>query len=298
MPSALLRDAEAAMNRAKRLGHGRVELVDRELQKQAITRLDAEVALRRAIDERELLVYYQPIVALPDKAIRGVEALVRWRRAGTNELVAPDQFIPLAEETGLISEIGDWVLHTAIQEVGEWARRRLVDDNFELSVNVSAHQLTEPDLTAKVANALTGWDRPPSCLWLEITESAVMRDPVLAEQTLWSLHSLGVCLALDDFGVGHSSLGQLARSLPISVLKLDRSFVAGMDAPRDRGIVEAAASLARALDLASVAEGVERPEQARELAAIGFPLAQGFHFGRPVPGEQIVELLRAPAVIA
>jgi diguanylate cyclase (GGDEF)-like protein len=294
-PNAMLRDAEAAMFRAKRLGRGRVELVDRDLQRQAITRLDAELALRRAIDEQELLVHYQPIVSLPEGTIRGVEALVRWRPADTGELVPPDQFIPLAEETGLISEIGEWVLRTAVREVGDWSSRRLIDDDFQLSVNVSAHQLSDPDLPSTVADALSCWDRAPSCLWLEITESAVMRDPRLAEQTLWSLHSLGVSLALDDFGVGHSSLGQLARALPISVLKLDRSFVAGMNAPRDRGIIEAAAALARALDLVSVAEGVEHPEQARELAAVGFPLAQGFHFGRPAPGDQILTLLGHPA---
>jgi EAL domain-containing protein (putative c-di-GMP-specific phosphodiesterase class I) len=152
-------------------------------------------------------------------------------------------------------------------------------------------------MAATVADALTGWDRPAGRLCLEITETAMMLDPDMAQRTLDSLAALGVRLALDDFGVGHSSLGQLARSLPISVLKLDRSFVAGMTRRRDRGIVEAAAALARALDLSSVAEGVESAEQAAELAAMGFPYAQGFLFGRPVPAADVVARLRdaAPA---
>ncbi len=292
----LLRDADAAMSRAKALGRGRVELFDGELHQQAVARLDAELALRQAIDDRELVVHYQPIVALGDGALHGVEALVRWRRGETGELVAPGDFIPLAEDTGLIWEIGEWVLRTAVGEVGDWARRGLVGDDFELSVNVSAHQLGDPRLAATVADALTGWDRPAGRLCLEITETAMMLDPDMAQRTLDSLDALGVRLALDDFGVGHSSLGQLARSLPISVLKLDRSFVAGMTRRRDRGIVEAAAALARALDLSSVAEGVESAEQAAELAAMGFPYAQGFHFGRPVPAADVVARLRDAAL--
>jgi diguanylate cyclase (GGDEF)-like protein len=292
----LLRDADAAMSRAKALGRGRVEIFDGELHQQAVARLDAELALRQAIDHGELVVHYQPIVALGDGSLHGVEALVRWCRRETGELVPPGDFIPLAEDTGLIAEIGEWVLRTAVREVGDWARRGLVGEDFELSVNVSARQLGDPRLAETVANALAGWDRSASALCLEITETAMMLDPATAERTLDSLDALGVRLALDDFGVGHSSLGQLARSLPISILKLDRSFVAGMTSPRDRGIVEAAAALARALDLSSVAEGVESAEQAAELAAMGFPYAQGFHFGRPAPAADLVARLRDSAV--
>jgi diguanylate cyclase (GGDEF)-like protein len=285
--SDLVRDADAAMYRAKELGRGRVEVFDGALHEQAVARLDAELALRQAIDAEQLVVHYQPIVALADGAAHGVEALVRWRSPETGELVPPGDFIPLAEHTGLIAPIGEWVLRTAIREVGEWARRGLVGDDFELSVNVSPRQLTDPMLPDVVADALRGWDRPAGRLCLEITESAMMLDPAGAQRTLERLAALGVRLALDDFGVGHSSLGQLARTLPISVLKLDRSFVAGMSGPRDRGIVEAAAALARALDLSSVAEGVESAEQASELAAMGFPYAQGFHFGRPVAADEL-----------
>jgi diguanylate cyclase (GGDEF)-like protein len=289
----LVRDADTAMYRAKDRGRGGIELFDAELHRQAVERFDAEVALRQAIADEEFVVHYQPIVTLPDGALHGVEALVRWQRPHTGELVPPGDFIPLAEETGLIVELGEWVLHAAMNEVGDWGRRGLVDDEFELSVNVSARQLADPRLCDTVAGALQAWDRPADRLCLEITESAVMADPTTALRTLEGLHALGVRLAIDDFGVGHSSLGQLARVLPISILKLDRSFVAAMDASRDRSIVEAAASLARALGLASVAEGVESADQATQLAAMGFPYAQGFHFGRPVAAEHILNQLHA-----
>ena len=297
--AGLVQDADTALYRAKECGRARIEVFDRELHRHAVERLDAEVALRHAIDEGELVVHYQPIVCLPAGDMRGVEALVRWQRPGTGEMVSPGEFIPLAEETGLIADLGDWVLCHAVREVGEWRRRGLIDDAFELSVNVSARQLADRSLPETVRRALAGWAMPAESLCLEITETAVMADPAASQDMLDRLHALGVRLALDDFGVGHSSLGQLARSLPISVLKLDRSFVAGMDGPRDRGIVEAAASLARALQLSSVAEGVETPEQAAELAGIGFPLAQGFHFGRPVDGDEIAaKLAIAPPTIA
>jgi len=289
----LVRDADTAMYRAKDRGRARIEVFDDALHRHAVERLDAEVALRRAIDGEELVVHYQPIVGLPDGRVCGVEALVRWQSRQTGELVPPGDFIPLAEETGLIADLGDWVLRTAVREVGGWARRGLVDDEFELSVNVSARQLADPALPTAVTAALTGWDRPATRLCLELTETAVTTDPEAAEHMLERLHALGVRLALDDFGVRHSSLGQLARSMPISVLKLDRSFVAGMDGPRDRGIVEAAASMARALNLSSVAEGVETPEQAAELASMGFPFAQGWHFGRPTDGAQLAARLEA-----
>jgi EAL domain-containing protein (putative c-di-GMP-specific phosphodiesterase class I) len=284
----LMRDADAAMYRAKQLGRSRVEIFDAGLHHRALARLDAELSLRRAVENEELVVHYQPIVHLSDGTVHGAEALVRWERPDTGALVEPGEFIELAEETGLIVKIGDWVLRTAVADVGEWARRGLVGEDFELSVNVSARQLVDPSLPATVADALRGWDRPADRLCLEITETAVMLDPSLAQRTLDTLASSGVRLAIDDFGVGHSSLGQLARSMPISVLKLDRSFVAGMDTMRDRGIVAAAAAMARALDLRCVAEGVETADQAGELAAMGFVYAQGFYFGRPQPRDRFV----------
>jgi diguanylate cyclase (GGDEF)-like protein len=288
----VVRDADVAMYRAKKRARGSIEVFDAALHRESIARLDAEVALRDAIANGELVVHYQPIVSLPGGALHGVEALVRWRRP-TGELVGPDKFIPLAEDSGLIVELGDWVLRAALRETGDWARRGLIDDGFELHVNVSAVQLADTGLPGAVARALESWGRAPGRLCLEITESAAMADPVATQRTLERLHALTVTLAIDDFGVGHSSLGQLARVMPISILKLDRSFVAGMDGSRDRSIVEAAASLARALGLSSVAEGVESGEQAGALADMGFSYAQGFHFGRPVAGADMERRLGA-----
>jgi diguanylate cyclase (GGDEF)-like protein len=287
----LLADADAAMYRAKELGRGRVEIFDAELHRRALARLDAEVALRRAVDRDQFLLHYQPIVDLASGAVYGVEALVRWRRPGAEAPVAPGEFIGLAEEIGVIGPIGDWVLSTAVAEIGDWVTRGLVGTDFVLSVNVSARQLADPRLPEQVRAALSGWKLPPDRLWLEITETVVMADPAVTERCLEQLHALGVRLALDDFGSGYSSLGQLARTLPISILKLDRSFVAGMDGSRERGIVAAAASLAQALELSSVAEGVESAEQASEVAAMGFPYAQGFYFGAPADAEETMRRL-------
>ena len=191
----------------------------------------------------------------------------------------------------MIGAIGDWVLRTAVAEIGGWVARGLVGPDFVLSVNVSARQLADPEFPQQVAAALAGWDRPADRLWLEITETAVMGDPGLSEPGLGGLHALGVGLALDDFGAGYSSLGKLARTLPISILKLDRSFVFGMADRRDHEIVAAAAALANALVLSSVAEGVESAEQALAVAGVGFRYAQGFSFGTPAVAEETVRRL-------
>jgi EAL domain-containing protein (putative c-di-GMP-specific phosphodiesterase class I) len=281
------------MYRAKDAGRGGVEVFDAALHREALARLDAETALRDAIEREQFVLHYQPIVDLAGGNACGVEALIRWRRPGTDALVGPTEFIGLAEEIGVIGAIGEWVIRTAVGEVGRWAERGLIDDDFVLAVNVSARQLTDPALPHQVAAALTHWNRPAGRLLLEITETAVMSDRVGSEQRLEQLHALGVRLALDDFGAGYSSLDQLSRSLPMSVLKLDRSFVAGMGRSRDRGIVAAASALARALELSSIAEGVESAEQASELTAMGFHYAQGFYFGAPAEAPEALRHLRS-----
>ena len=257
----LVADADAAMYRAKELGRGRVEIYDAQLHRQALTRLDAEVALRRAVDEQQFVLHYQPIVELASGEIYGVEALVRWCRPGAEALVGPREFIGRAEEIGVIGEIGDWVLRTATAEIGDWVTRGAVGTDFVLSVNVSARQLADPRLPEQVTEALSGWERPADRLWLEITETAVMANPAVTERSLTQLHALGVRLALDDFGSGYSSLGQLERTLPMSVLKLDRTFVAGMSGRRDSAIVAAAAALAEALELSSWRRAWSRPSR-------------------------------------
>ena len=287
----LLADADAAMYRAKERGRDRVEIFDAELHRAALTRLDTEVALRRAVNENQFVLQYQPIVDLSSGQVCGVEALVRWDRPGTAVPIGPNGFIGVAEEIGMIGAIGEWVLRTAVAEVGEWAARGLVRPDFVLSVNMSAKQLADPRFPHQVTAALAAWERPADRLWLEITETAVMSDPVLSERGLEDLQALGVGLALDDFGSGYSSLGKLARTLPISILKLDRSFVGGMGDRREHEIVAAAAALANALELASVAEGVESAEQASEVTAMGFRYAQGFYFGAPADADVAVRRL-------
>jgi diguanylate cyclase len=226
----------------------------------------------------------------------GTEALVRWERPG-HGLVGPQGFIGLAEDTGLISGIGAWVLERAMDDVAEWAEQGLLDSDFCLSVNLSPRQLAEgPALVERVERLLLAWPLPPQSLCLEITESAVADDPIAAAATLRDLVSCGVQVAIDDFGIGQSSLEHLGGTLPVDVLKLDRAFVAGMAQPRERAIVAAVGQLARDLEMVSVAEGIETPEQARAVAALGYDRGQGYWFGRPAAAEVTGELLRAGAV--
>jgi EAL domain-containing protein (putative c-di-GMP-specific phosphodiesterase class I) len=255
-------------------------------------RLETEVALRRGIGAGELRLAFQPIVGLPDRELHGVEALVRWQRPG-HGLVAPLEFIALAEECGLIDELGEWVLDAALAHVAEWEAAELLGPGFTVSVNVSPRQLVGVRLIPHVRRTLDRTGVAPHRLCLEITESAVAADPQLARATLGQLAALGVQLAIDDFGVGRSSLVEIARSLPIDMLKLDRSFVAGMASPRERAVAAAIAPLARSLEMAAVAEGVETEEEASELAALGYRLGQGYLFGRPGEADDIRMLLGA-----
>jgi predicted signal transduction protein with EAL and GGDEF domain len=290
--TTLVRDADAAMYHVKATGRGGVKLFDDELHRSAMQRLDAEGALRTAVMERQLEVHYQPIVALPGEALYGVEALARWNRPGVGP-VAAVEFIRLAEECGLIDELGHCVLRTAMNEVARWYELGLIDDDFMLSVNVSARQLANTKLLSIVRRLVESWPLPAGALCLEITESAVGGDPELANRSLDELRSIGVKLALDDFGVGQSSLEQLVHLLPVDILKLDRAFIADLEHPRDRAVVAAVAPMAEDLGMLVVAEGVESAEQAGLLAELGYQLAQGYYFGRPHVGRAFHEWLSA-----
>jgi diguanylate cyclase (GGDEF)-like protein len=296
--AGLVRDADAAMYRAKQSGAGCTRIFDADLRGETLRQLDTEVALRAALSADELRVHYQPIVALPDGDLRGVEALVRWERPGVG-LVGPLEFIGLAEECGLIGDLGRWVLRAAMADAEAWYREGLIGPDFVLSVNVSAHQFASGELAGVVGALLNDWALRPAQLWLEITETAVARDPEVAVRELASLGALGVRVALDDFGVGHSSLEQLVHSLPVDILKLDRSFSGHLEQSRERAVVAAVAPMAAALQMTVIAEGVESAGQAEALSALGYPLAQGYHFGRPVsPAEMRAALARttpAPA---
>ena len=287
-PTALLRDADAAMYRAKELGRARCDLFDAEMRARAVARLETENDLRRAIERGELRVHYQPNVSIDGGTVVGVEALVRWEHPRRG-LVSPAEFIPLAEETGQIVPLGAWVLEEACRQLAIWTARGRMSParDFAVSVNLSPHQLASRDLVDQVRRVLLRTEVDPSQLCLEITETALLHDVDGAIETLRRLRGLGVRIALDDFGTGYSALSYL-HVMPVDVLKIDRSFVGrlGPD-PRDRAIVEGMISLAHALDLTVVAEGVETAGQLDDLAAMGCDVAQGFYFFRPEPPERL-----------
>ena len=293
----LLRDADAAMYRAKDLGRGRTAVFDADIRARASARLEVTTALRRALDEDELRLHYQPIVDLADERLLGFEALVRWQHPEQG-LLSPGAFISDAEEIGLIVPLGEWVLRTALEQSARWAATGTASAPPHMAVNLSARQLDEPDLTEVIASALETSGLPGSALTLEITESVVMRDVLRNVEHLRALREISVNLSIDDFGTGYSSLVYLKR-LPVTTLKIDREFVDGLGQdPHDSAIVAAVIALARALELRVVAEGVETPRQLAELRRLGCDAAQGFLFSRPVPAEEAERWVlagRAPA---
>jgi diguanylate cyclase (GGDEF)-like protein len=288
-PESLLRDADAAMYRAKENGRARSAVFAQAMRDTAVGRLDTEVALRHGIAHGELELHYQPIVELPGGRIVGTEALVRWRHP-TRGLVPPDQFIPIAEETGLIVPLGAWVLREAAGQAQEW-QRRAGCSALTMAVNLSALQLARHDLVDLIVDVLAESGLPAQCLELEITESVLMKDAAAATTMLETLKNLGVRLSVDDFGTGYSSLSYLKR-FPVDTLKIDRSFTAGLGTdPHDTAIVTAIISLAEALNLTTIAEGVETALQAQGLVELGCGTAQGYHFGRPAAATAIDTLL-------
>jgi diguanylate cyclase (GGDEF)-like protein/PAS domain S-box-containing protein len=292
-PYALLRDADAAMYRAKDGGGGRIEIFDDVLAGQAISRLRTESGLRRALDQGELRVHYQPIVNLGSGAIEGFEALVRWEDPERG-LVPPDQFLDVAEETGLIVPIGAWVLEESCRQLADW-RRRFPRANWSMAVNLSARQVARSGLANIVAGALRSSGVDPSALCLELTETVLIEAGTSGLAMLRSLKDLGVHLGIDDFGTGYSSLSYLRR-FPVDVVKVDRSFVAGLgDEGEDDAIVSAVVGLTQRLGLRAVAEGVETEEQAARLRSMRCDLAQGFLFARPAPPQDLEGVLATSA---
>ncbi|MBV9606399.1 MAG: EAL domain-containing protein [Solirubrobacterales bacterium] len=286
----LIRDADAAMYRAKDRGRARYEVFDEGMRGRAIERLRVENDLRRALERGELRLEYQPVVSLRNFSLVGVEALVRWRHPERGE-IPPSDFIPIAEENGLIEPIGRWVLERACRQAAEWYAARPDSAPLTMSVNLSAVQVTRRSLPDVVASILRSTGLDPACLSLEITETVMVRDAEGLGEVLGALKALGVRLVLDDFGTGYSSLSYLTR-LPLDVLKVDRSFVDGLGSePRDTAITETIIAMSRALSLDVVAEGVETSEHVRELSRLGCGLAQGFHFSRAVPAEEITRAL-------
>ena len=284
----LLRNADAALSRAKALGKNRLEVFDRAMHAQAMARLRLETDLRRALDRNEFRLVYQPIVSLDTGAIDGFEALLRWRHPERGD-VGPDVFIPVAEETGLILPLGRWVVEECCAQMQRWTADGYT--RLAMSVNLSARQFAEPDLAGYLARSLQESGTPASRVKLEITETVLLDQEEPAVGNLARLRDMGVTLCMDDFGTGYSSLGYLHR-LPLDVVKIDRSFVSRMDRDaRSAQMVHAIVNLARNLRVSVVAEGVETREQLAALRGMGCDQAQGFLFAEPLTHEQAGRML-------
>jgi diguanylate cyclase (GGDEF)-like protein/PAS domain S-box-containing protein len=293
-PDELVRDAQAAMRRAKERGGDRFEMFDDEIRSQALVRVQTGHELRQAIQGDELCLHFQPEIDLRTGKCTGVEALVRWQHP-TRGLLAPIHFIPIAEESGLIVPLGRWVLQAACRQAAAW--RAAGDGPLSVSVNLSAREIAQPDLVGRVSEALDQSGLDPSGLRLEITETSIMDDPEGAAEVLASLRDLGVRLDIDDFGTGYSSLLYLRR-FAVDYLKIDRSFVAGIgENQQDDAIVASVIDLAHAFELGVVAEGVETRAQADWLQRMGCDLGQGFLWARPVPAAELAQVLRNVADI-
>ncbi len=289
----LVRDADVAMYAAKDAGRNRYEIFCPEMARKAGELLGIEHELRVGLERGEFSLHYQPEVELATNRIVGAEALLRWQ-SPTRGSVPPARFIPIAEATGLIIQLGEFVLRQACLQTAEWRRGGLVPDSFVTWVNVSGKQLTSGTLGAVVRDALEAASLPPSVLGLEVTETAVVEDGLAGDRAraeLKKLHGLGVRIAIDDFGTGFSSLGQL-RHFPIDMIKVDGSFVQGtVDDPKAAAITAHLVNLAHALGLVAVAEGIESEGQLDSLQDFGCDLGQGYLFARPMPADQIRELL-------
>jgi len=291
-PEGLIRDADAAMYQAKERGRARFEVFDADMRASAVKRLQVEADLRRALERDDMSLVYQPVIEVDSGRIVAVEALLRWHHP-EHGMVAPLDFIPVAEESGLIVQLGEWVLHEAMRKAAHWREMAPPGENpVVVSVNLSARQMAERDLVATVARLLGETGVDPRQIALEITETVLVEDTVTAAETLRALEELGVKLVLDDFGTGYSSLGYVKR-FPLSFLKIDRSFVAELGGNgRDAAIVGAIAEMARALGAQVVAEGVETEHQLERVRKLGCELAQGYFFARPLPPDEIDGLLR------
>ena len=281
--ATLVKNADAAMYRSKAKGRNRVESYTRDLTAQASERVALEHELRRAIERDELFLYYQPKISLVDHSLVGAEALIRWRHPTFGD-VPPEHFIPLAEENGMILQIGDWVLETACRQMFEWSR--IYQPLGPLSVNLAGAQLRQPNLLVRIEQLLKDNRLRPDLLQLEITENFIMSQAEEALAVLHQLKHLGVQLAIDDFGTGYSSLSYLKR-LPLDILKIDQSFVRGLpDDPHDAAIVRAIIALGRSMQFTVIAEGVETQAQQQFLAAEGCEQIQGYIVSLPLPPDE------------
>jgi diguanylate cyclase (GGDEF)-like protein/PAS domain S-box-containing protein len=292
----LLRNADVAMYRAKSDGRARYVVFDPSMHTDSLARLELENDLRRALQHDELRVHYQPIITIETGKITEVEALVRWQHP-TRGLVLPNEFIPIAETTGLIIPLGLWVLEEACRQAAAWHGQFPTQPPLILSVNLSPRQFQQPSIVADVARALEESGFPANCLKLEITEGVIMRDVEATIRTLWELKGLGLQIAVDDFGTGYSSLSYLKR-LPLDVLKIDRSFVSGIGHnPEDTAIVHAIMAMAKSLNFKVTGEGIETAEQLALLDQWGCDSGQGYLFSKPLDSRKAGALLESAACL-
>ena len=288
----LLRDADAALYQAKAAGRGRVAVFDARMHESAVRRLSLEGMLRAALDRHELLLHYQPVVSMETRDVVGFEALVRWRHDG--QLISPVDFIPIAEQTGMIIPIGRWVLSEAIRQAAEWQRRH-PGQRPRMAVNLSRKQLEDEQLLPMVRRLLRQYAFDPSLLLLEITESTIMGDAATARSVIAQLRALGVRIAIDDFGTGYSSLSCL-HEFDLDVLKIDRSFVANLGHRRESTVLRAIMELSHGLGMSVVAEGIETAEQMAFLQATGCDYGQGYLFAKPLEPRAAEAYLTTAAV--
>jgi diguanylate cyclase (GGDEF)-like protein len=288
-PDELLRDADSAMYRAKGAGRGRYQVFDVAMHESVLAQLHLEADLRRALERGEFLLHYQPIVSVTSGKIEAVEALVRWQHPERG-LLTPTEFIPLAEETGLIRQLGAWVFRESCRQLGAWQRANL--RKLVMNVNVSAGQFADPNLPHEIELAANDAGIRFSDVALELTESVVMTGPGEPEAMLARLAALGVSICLDDFGTGYSCLSYLHR-FPVSALKIDRSFVSRIGARDDRAeIVHTIVAMAQSLGMSVTAEGVETSQQLERVSALGCAHAQGFYLASPLDAAATELLLR------
>lgn len=282
--------AETAARAAKAAGRARYRVFDPALAEQAEQIADISEGLRRALARDELVLHYQPVIDVRRRAVAGAEALLRWDRPG-HGLVMPMTFIPIAEQTGLISDIGAWVIHEAGRQVRDWAGQGV--DDVWVSVNVSARQLRSGEVVEHLRDAVADTGLHPDKYVLEVTESAIVEDPETAVEVLRTLREMGARIALDDFGTGYSSLGRM-RDMPFTELKIDRSFLRYIDArAQDAALVAAMVALAHGFESLAIAEGVETPEQLRYLRVLKCDMVQGFAFSRAVPPDAFKQFVSA-----
>ena len=289
-PEHLLRDADTAMYHAKAAGKAQYRIFEATMYRAALQLLQIETDLRRAIRQQEFSLNYQPIVALDSGKIAGLEALIRWNHPDRG-FIPPSSFIPVAEETGLIADIGTWVLREACHQIRNWQKQGVIDPDFSVSVNLSARQFAQNNLMEQITHILAEADLSPSCLKLEVTESAIMDNPKSAADILSKLRQQRIQLSMDDFGTGYSSLSYL-QSFPMDYLKIDRSFVMSLDGTEAQlGLIPIIVKIAQTMNMQVVAEGIETLEQFAQLRSLNCDFGQGYFFSKPLTAEKVVELI-------